>query len=147
MKNFNRLIVSGRLGRDAELRYVSSGDNICTFSVCNSETWKDKDGNKQEKLMWINCNVWGKSAEPLSKLLKKGTSVIVEGSLILREWNDKDGNKRLSVECKVGLGNNVEITSWPKHGTEQSDGFANEQPFQDNHLLEPPTIDDSDLPF
>ena len=146
MKNFNRLIISGRLGRDAELRYISSGDSICTFSICNSDSWKDRDGNKQEKLMWVNCNVWGKSAETLSKLLKKGMGVIVEGSLVVREWNDKDGNKRLSVECKVGLGNNVEITSWPKHETGQSDAFANERPFHDNNLPELP-IEDSDLPF
>jgi single-stranded DNA-binding protein len=62
----------------------------------------------------VPCVVWGKQAEGLAKILKKGMAVTVEGSLVIRKYNNKDGAQKYATECNVGFGCNVEITGWPK---------------------------------
>jgi single-strand DNA-binding protein len=138
MKNINLLIISGRLGGNPELKYLQSGDPICQFSIANSESWKNDKGEKQEKTMWVPCVAWGKQAEGLAKILKKGMAVTVEGSLVIRKYNDKDGAQKYATECNVGFGCNVEITGWPK-GTESARG-------EESQVASAPSGDD-DLPF
>ena len=96
----NKVMLVGRLGRDAEFKIIASGAAVAKFSLAMSEKWKDKNGETQERTEWANCVLWGKAAEALSKYLTKGTQAYVEGSLQTRSY-DKDGSTRYVTEVKV----------------------------------------------
>lgn len=98
MASVNKVILVGNLGRDPEMRYMPSGDAIASFSVATTDTWKDKNGQKQERTEWHRISMFGKLAEIAGEYLKKGSSVYVEGRLQTRKWQDKEGNERQTTE-------------------------------------------------
>jgi single-strand DNA-binding protein len=98
MSSLNRVTLIGNLGRDAELRYTQSQQPVATFTIATSERWTDKQGQKQERTEWHRVVAWGRLAEFCSEYLRKGRQVYVEGRLQTRQWDDKDGNKRNTVE-------------------------------------------------
>lgn len=100
MEGFNKITLLGNLGFDPELRHTASGDAVLNIRLATSESWKDKQGNKQEKTEWHRCTVWGKRAEALGRILHKGDRILVEGQLVYRKW-EKDGIERESAEIKV----------------------------------------------
>lgn len=97
MASVNKVILVGNLGRDPEMRYMPSGDALVSFSIATTDSWKDKNGQKQEKTEWHNISIFGKLAEIAGEYLKKGSSVYVEGRLETRKWQDKEGNERQST--------------------------------------------------
>ena len=97
----NKVILVGRLGKDPELRYTPSGAAVCTFSLATTETYKDRDGNRQEKTEWHNIVVWRQLAEVCGKFLHKGKQVYLEGKIQTRSYDDRDGNKRYVTEIVV----------------------------------------------
>ena len=101
MGSLNMVHLIGNLGRDAELRYTPGGAAIATINIATTETWNDKQGQRQERTEWHRCVLWGKQAESLSEYLKKGKQVAVVGRLQTRQWEDKDGNKRYTTEIRV----------------------------------------------
>lgn len=94
----NKVILLGRLGQDPELKYTPGGAAVCNFSVATTESWTDKQGQKQEKTEWHRIVVWGKLAELCNQYLAKGRQAFVEGRLQTRSWDDKDGSKRYTTE-------------------------------------------------
>ncbi len=89
----------GNLGKDPELRYTTSGVAVATFSLATSESWKDQDGNAQEKTEWHNIVAWRKLAEICGEWLKKGKKVYIEGRIQTRNYDDKNtGQKRYITE-------------------------------------------------
>jgi single-strand DNA-binding protein len=94
----NKVILVGNLGADPEMRYTPSGAGVCEFRIATSESWNDKQGQKQERTEWHRVVVWGKRAEVCAKYLSKGRQVYIEGRLQTRTWDDKDGNKRYMTE-------------------------------------------------
>ena len=99
----NKIILIGRIGRIDDLKYTSSGNPVCSFSLATSEKLKDKSGNKQKKTKWHNCVAWMKLAEIASQYLKKGSLVFIEGKMTSRSWDDKTyiGVKRTTWEVVV----------------------------------------------
>lgn len=98
MAGVNKVFLIGHLGRDPEVKFTKGGTAVCNFSIATSETWKGKDGNKEEKTEWHKIVTWGKLAEICGEYLSKGKQVYIEGRLETREWDDKDGNKRQTTE-------------------------------------------------
>jgi len=94
----NKVILVGNLGKDPELRYTASGTAVCNFSLATTESYKDRDGNKQEKTEWHNIVVWRQLAEICGKYLTKGKQIYIEGKLQTRKWEDRDGNSRYTTE-------------------------------------------------
>jgi len=94
----NKVILVGRLGRDPETRYTSSGQPVANFSIATDETYKDRNGERQKRTEWHKIVVWGKQAEIAQKYLTKGSLIYLEGRIQSREYNDRDGNKRTSFE-------------------------------------------------
>src|SRR5579871_521945 len=94
----NKVILVGRLGRDPETRYTSAGQAVCNFTLATDETYKDRAGERQKRTEWHRIVVWGKQAEIAQKYLKKGSLVFVEGRIQSRQWDDKEGQKRTTVE-------------------------------------------------
>jgi len=94
----NKALVIGNLTRDPENKALPSGIQVSSFSVATNRTWKDKNGAKQESVDYHNIVVFGRQAEIVSQYLKKGSSVLVEGRMQTRSWDDKDGSKRYRTE-------------------------------------------------
>lgn len=98
MASVNKVILIGNLGQDPELKYLPSGKAVTNFSIATTESWKDQDGNRQEKTEWHNIVLWGRTAEVAKEYLSKGRPVYIEGRLQTRSWDDQDGNKRYRTE-------------------------------------------------
>jgi len=94
----NKVILVGHLGADPDMRYTPSGQGVCELRLATSESWNDKNGQRQERTEWHRIVVWGKRAEVCSKYLAKGRQVFVEGRIQTRTYDDKDGNKRYITE-------------------------------------------------
>lgn len=97
----NKVILVGNLGADPELRYTPSGVAVANFSLATSETYKDRDGNRQTKTEWHNIVAWRQLAEICGKYLHKGKQIYVEGLLQTRKWQDRDGNDRYTTEIVI----------------------------------------------
>ena len=94
----NKVILIGRLGKDPETRYMTSGEAVTNATLATSENWKDKSGEKQEKTEWHNLVFYRRLAEIAGEYLKKGSQIYVEGRIQTRKWQDKDGSDRYSTE-------------------------------------------------
>ena len=97
MASVNKVILIGNLGKDPETRYMSNGDAVTNITLATTDTWKDKNGEKQEKTEWHNVVAWRKLAEIVGEYLKKGKKVYIEGKLQTRSY-EKDGVKRYMTE-------------------------------------------------
>jgi single-strand DNA-binding protein len=94
----NRAILVGRLGRDPETRYTSAGQAVCNFTLATDETYRDRNGERQKRTEWHRIVVWGKQAEIAQQYLRKGSLLFVEGRIQTRQWDDREGQKRTTVE-------------------------------------------------
>jgi len=94
----NKVILVGRLGRDPETRYMSNQDPACNFSIATDETWKDKDGNRQQRTEWHNIVVYRRLAEICQQYLKKGSLVYLSGKISSRKYIGKDGIERTAYD-------------------------------------------------
>ena len=100
-RSFNQVNLVGRLGQDAALKQTQSGASFVTFSVATQTLLKKQDGTWDHPTTWHSCVMWGKRAETLASHLKKGTTVVVTGSLSYREGTAKDGTKQRYVDINV----------------------------------------------
>ena len=98
---FNRLSIIGFTGRDGELRTTPAGTHYAILSVATKRSWKDADGNWQERSEWHRVVVWGEKFASFAASLKKGAHVQVEGPLYSREYTSADGLKQRIWECKA----------------------------------------------
>lgn len=93
----NRIILMGRLTRDPELRHTQAGTPVASFSLAVDRDFKDKDTG-EKGTDFIDIVAWRQTAEFVSRFFTKGRMAVVEGRLQLRDWTDKDGNKRRTAE-------------------------------------------------
>ncbi len=98
MASVNKVILIGNLGRDPETRYMSNGEAVTNITIATTDTWKDRNGEKQEKTEWHRVTFYRKLAEIAGEYLKKGRQVYIEGRLETRKWTDKTGNDRYTTE-------------------------------------------------
>ena len=98
MASVNKVILVGNLGRDPETRYTTGGEAVTNVSIATTDTWKDKNGDKQERTEWHRVAFFGKLAEIAGEYLKKGSQVYIEGRLQTRKWQDKDGQDKYTTE-------------------------------------------------
>ena len=120
----NKVILLGRIGRDPEVRYMPNGEAVANFSLATSESWKGKDGQKQEKTEWHNVTLYRKLAEIAGQYLKKGSQVYIEGKIQSRKYTGKDGIERtayeiIGSEMKMLGGNSTGTDSVPAPPTKQ----------------------------
>ncbi|MFA6524228.1 MAG: single-stranded DNA-binding protein [Candidatus Paceibacterota bacterium] len=95
----NKAIIIGNLTRDPELKSLPSGIKVCSFSVATNRVWKDKNGARQEAADYHNVVVFGRQAETVAQYMKKGSSILVEGRMQTRSWDDKEsGQKKYRTE-------------------------------------------------
>lgn len=127
----------GRLTRDPELRHTQSGTAVASFSLAVDRDFKEQDGSRATD--FIDCVAWRSSAEFVDKYFSKGRMAVVEGRLQIRDWTDKDGNKRRSAEV---IANNVYFGD-SKRDPGSDAQYGNDEQEQFSEL----TDDDGSLPF
>ena len=130
----NKCIFIGNLGRDPETRYMPDGKVITNFSIGVSETWKDKQGAKQEKTEWVRVTAFDKLGEICGEYLKKGSQVYIEGKMQTRKWQDKDGSDKYTTEIIAsqmqmlgGRGDRAEAAEKPVQREAKPDHFDDGQ--------------------
>ena len=96
--NINRVVLTGNLTRDPELRSTGSGMSVCSLRIACNTRRKDGSGNWVDKPNYFDVTVWGAQGENCAQYLAKGRPVAVDGRLEWREWEDKEGNKRQAVD-------------------------------------------------
>jgi single-strand DNA-binding protein len=97
--NINRVIITGNLTRDPELRSTGSGLSVCSMRIaCNTRRKDQSTGDWVDKPNYFDVTVWGAQGENCARFLAKGRPVAIDGRLEWREWQDKEGNTRQSVE-------------------------------------------------
>jgi single-strand DNA-binding protein len=102
---YQKIFLTGNLGRDPDMRYTPNGTAVTRFSVATNETWSDQDGQRQDRTIWWGVSVWGKQGEAVSEHLRKGSQVFVEGRMDPdpetggpRLWTGRDGQTRASFD-------------------------------------------------
>lgn len=144
----NDVTLVGRCGADPEVRFLNDGTATCRVSLATSEKWKDRDGAGQERTTWHEVTAFGKLAETIGQYVNKGKLLYVRGSIRIRDYDDKDGNKRKAYEI-----NAREVKFLGGRGDESSDRKPEGRlvPAQDQRLPNqlPPGEDDDggDIPF
>ena len=88
-RGINKCIIIGNLGKDPEVRYMPNGNAVANFTVATSESWKDQQGQQQEKTEWHNIVMYKRLAEVAGEYLKKGSKVYLEGKLQTSKWQDQ----------------------------------------------------------
>ena len=122
----NVVVISGGLGRDPEVKQTQSGSTIMNFSVAVSDRRKNgQTGQWEEVTHWVDCVMFGKRAESLSRFLRKGMKVTISGRLQQNRWEDKQGNKRSKIEV---VANDVELPPRGQGQPQPSQGDYNQQP-------------------
>ena len=127
----NRTIITGRLGRDPELKTGGSGTEYCQFSVAVDRRKAERD--QEKKTDWFRCVAFGKTAAFVEKYFKKGDGIVVEGALESDTYEAKDGTKRTKWSIRV------EEVEFPQGGKKQSEPVSNTNQFGD--------VDPKDIPF
>lgn len=118
----NKAMIIGNLTRDPELRSLPSGVKVCSFSVATNRVWKDKNGSRQESADYHNIVVFGRQAETVAQYMKKGNSILVEGRMQTRSWDDKNsGEKKYRTEIIADR-----IQFGPKGGGSGGASYQNE---------------------
>lgn len=115
----NRVMLLGNLGAEPELRFTQGGQAVLNMRVATTESYLDKDRVRKERTDWHNVVVWGKRGEALAKILNKGSSVFVEGSLRTSSYDDRDGNKRYKTEV---VATNILLTGGRGRGAPAEEG-------------------------
>ena len=121
----NKVILLGNLGGDPEVRYMTNGDAVTSFSLATTEAWRDKlSQDKKEQTEWHRIVVYGKLAEIIGKYAKKGSQLYVDGRLRTRKWIDQQQNARFTTEV---VANEIHILA------NRNNGLDGEEVHHDNH--------------
>lgn len=113
----NKFIGLGFCGKEPEIKETQDGKTVANFSLAMSESWKGKDGSKQEKTEWIKIVAFGNLANIVKNYVKKGSKVYVEGSIQTRKWTDKENVERYTTEIILqGFNSNIQLLDSKKDG-------------------------------
>ena len=97
----NKVQLIGHMGKDAEVRHLDNGKVVASFAMATSDTYKNAAGKKVTDTQWHNIVAWGKPAEIIEKYTQKGSEIAVEGRLVNRSYEDKEGVKRYVTEIFI----------------------------------------------
>ncbi len=111
-RSLNKVMLIGNVAKDPELKFTPSGIPVTSFRLATTESWKEKDGSVQEHTDWHSIVAWRGLAEIITKLVRKGSKIYIEGRLQSRSFEDKNGNKKYVVEV---LADNMLILETRKH--------------------------------
>ena len=131
-RGVNKVIVVGNLGNDPEVRYMPNGNAVANISIATSESWKDQQGQQQERTEWHRVTMYRRLAEIAGEYLKKGSQVFIEGKLQTRKWQDQQGNDRYTTEI---IADNMQMMGGRNDGGGGQGGQGGQQ---NNYQQRPP---------
>ncbi len=139
----NKVILVGNVGKDPEVRHLENGTAVASFSLATSETYKDRDGNRQTRTEWHNIVLWRGLADVVEKYVKKGQMLYIEGRLTSRSYDGQDGNKKYITEIVAN-----EMKMFPKgnSGSGSADNYEQKHAPVESTVSEP-DLETDDLPF
>ena len=141
MRGLNKVTLIGNLGRDPEIRHTQNGVAVANLSIATSESWKDKDGQRQERTEWHRVVLWDQLAKIADQYLTKGRQIYLEGRLQTRKWTGKEGEEKFTTEIRcdqlIMLGGDKEPHTQP----------AADPITKDPGITEPFQATDDDVPF
>jgi len=136
VSDLNLVALTGRIGKDPEVRYTGGGTAVANTRMAVSRRRKGKDGERQDDTTWVTLVFWDKLAELVSNYVAKGSQIAVRGELQVRQWDDKQGQKRESTEIRVhdltllgGRGTSSQATVKEGGMAPAMDDFDDEIPF------------------
>lgn len=142
MASLNKVLLVGNLTKDPELRFVPSGQAVANLRMATNRKYKAGSGEWKEEVTYVSVEVWGKSAEACGEYLKKGSPLLVEGRLKLKEWTAQDGQKRSLLEV---VSERVQFLS---AGPRSADGGGPADASEGAGAPDgPPPAGDDDIPF
>ena len=143
MSGINKVILVGRLGADPEKKQTQTGQTVTRLNLATSESWVNREGERQEKTEWHRIVIWGKLAETCAQHLSKGRQVYIEGRLQTRSWETEKGEKRFSTEV---VANQVLFLAAGAPKTTETktpnESYSTEETFDSNTSTK-----EADLPF
>jgi len=143
MPEINHVVLSGRLTRDPELRYIPSGTAVCKIGLAVGRHFRGRDGERREDTVFIDVTAWDKQAEYLGERLRQGSPIVVEGALKQDSWEDKQtGQKRSKIEVRAWR---IQELAWSDRGSGPT-GPAPAEPERPAGREEEPPAED-DIPF
>lgn len=144
--NMNLVVLSGRLTRDAELQYLPNGTALCKLGLAINEYYR-KDGERKERVHFIDVVVWGKAAEWCGDSMKKGHDVVLQGKLVSEEWTDKQtGQNRKTMKVYAG-GNGGYVRPLGWHGSPQQGASQGAAASSGSQTTIDDGINEDDIPF
>ncbi|WP_299797281.1 single-stranded DNA-binding protein [uncultured Shewanella sp.] len=134
-RGVNKVILVGNLGKDPEVRYMPNGNAVANFTVATSESWKDQQGQQQERTEWHNIVMYRRLAEIAGEYLKKGSKVYLEGKLQTSKWQDQNtGQDRYKTEINAS---EMQMLDSRGQGGGQQGGYGQQQGQQQNQYNAP----------
>jgi single-strand DNA-binding protein len=100
-RSLNKIQLIGNIGQEPEIRFTQDGRPVANLSIATSDTWNDKQGQKQEKTEWHRVVIFGKLAEIIQQYVQKGSKLFIEGKLQTRKWTDNQGQDKYTTEVVV----------------------------------------------
>lgn len=147
MKGYNQVIIAGNLGTDPQCNTLQNGTSVATISVGTNESYKDANGQVQERVEWHRVVFWSKLADVVRQYLRKGSAVLVSGKLRSRKYTDQTGAERTVTEIianelvmlpsgnnQTGGYNQPQQNNWQNQQPQQQNNWnqQNQQPQQNN---------------
>jgi len=123
-RGVNKVILVGNLGNDPEVRYMPNGNAVANLSLATSESWKDQQGQQQEKTEWHRVTMYRRLAEIAGEYLKKGSQIYIEGKLQTRKWQDQQGNDKYTTEI---IADQLQMLGGRMDGSQSSQNYAGNQ--------------------
>ncbi len=139
----NKVILIGRSGVDAELKFTPAGKPVANFSLAVNESFKNGKGELQDRVQWVRCVAWHKAAEIAGQYISKGKQVYVEGRLQTRKYDDKEGKARTITEVVI---TNLRLLGGGSKSS-SNNGRANGEPSQAGAANGSREIADNEIPF
>ncbi|MGB2063534.1 MAG: single-stranded DNA-binding protein [Marinomonas gallaica] len=156
-RGVNKVILVGNLGQDPEVRYMPNGNAAANATLATSESWKDQQGQMQERTEWHKLTFYRRLAEVVGEYLKKGSQIYVEGKLQTRKWQDQQGQDRYTTEVIV---DQMQMLGGQSNSGGQGGGYQRQQQSQQQNqgnqqqnqgkappMAEPDFNFDDDIPF
>ncbi|WP_371193508.1 single-stranded DNA-binding protein [Glaciecola sp. SC05] len=128
-RGVNKVIIVGNLGNDPEVRYMPNGNAVANLSLATSESWKDQQGQQQERTEWHRVTMYRRLAEIAGEYLKKGSQIYIEGKLQTRKWQDQQGNDKYTTEI---IADQLQMLGGRSEGGQGGQGGTYNKPQQNN---------------
>lgn len=138
MANETTITVIGNLTDDPEMRFTDSGRQVASFTIASTPRYREGEKWVDRNTLFMRCNLWGPPAENMVASLKRGHRVIAQGNLIQRDWVDREGGKRVSIELNVTeIGASVQFATLTVTKATKGDGSREQAPLQDPRDRQP----------